>query len=396
LSGEACRGPKHLVLVGGGHAHVFVLEAFARNPEPGVAITLVAKVRRTPYSGMLPGHVAGLYPRAAMEIDLAPLARAAGARFIEDEAAGFDAAARAVRLAGGGALSYDVLSVDIGITPDLSGLPGAAEHGVAVKPIGDFLAKWDHLRAEALRPGGPRRIAVVGGGAAGLCLVFAAAASLRRGARDAGLDPAAFAFSLVSAAAPPELNEGMRRQARRALERQGIGVHAGSPAVAVGPEGIGLADGGFVPADRVLVSTQAQAPPVLAASAFAKVEGGFLAVTPTLQTLFHPEVFAAGDCATLVEHPRPKAGVFAVRQGPPLARNLRRFLRGEALEAYLPQARHLLILSTADGRGIAGRGRWFSYEGRAAWWLKDWIDRRFVRRFHRSGGGSAAQEMDDA
>jgi selenide,water dikinase len=331
-----------------------------------------------------------------MEIDLEPLARAVGAVFIEDEAAGFDAAAREVRLSGGASVRYDVLSLDIGITPDLSGLPGAAEHGVAVKPIGDFLAKWDRLRDEALRPGGPRRIAVVGGGAAGLCLVFAAAAALRRGAQEAGLDPADFAFSLVSAAAPPELNAGMRKRARRALERHGIAVHPGSPAVAIGPEGVSLANGAFVPADRVLVSTQAQAPSVLAGSAFAKVEGGFLAVKPTLQTLSHPEVFAAGDCATLAGHPRPKAGVFAVRQGPPLARNLRRLLRGEALEAPIPQARHLLILSTADGRGIAGRGRWFAYEGRAAWWLKDWIDRRFVRRFHRSGGGSAAQERDDA
>jgi selenide,water dikinase len=330
---------------------------------------------------MLPGHVAGLYPREAMHIDLARLAGRGNVRLVHDEAAGFDRAGRRVILAAGAPVAYDVLSIDIGIAPDLSGVAGAAEHALGVKPIGDFLAKWDALKARALGPGGPRRIAVVGGGAAGLCLVFAVAATLRREAAARGLDAGRFAFHLVSAAAPPELNPGMRRAALRALERHGIALHAGAPAVAVDPAGVTLAGGGRIPADAVLIATQAAPPPALRASGFATDAHGFLALRPTLAVEGETDVFAAGDCATVLAHPRPKAGVYAVRQGPPLARNLRRCLRGEALAPFVPQARHLVILSTADGRAIAGRGDWLAYEGRAAWWLKDRIDRRFMGLF---------------
>jgi selenide,water dikinase len=372
---------KHLVLVGGGHAHVFVLKAFAERPEAGLRITVVAKDRLTPYSGMLPGHVAGFYAREEMHIDLARLAAACGAVLIEEEAVGFDIGSKRVRLRTGLSLPYDVLSVDIGITPDLSTIPGALEHGLAVKPIGDFIAKWDRLKAEALQSGGPRRIVVVGGGAAGICLVFAAAASLRGAARAIGLDAKAFTFALVSAEAPPELNAGMRRATSRALERHGIRLFPHAAAARIGPDGVTLASGEIVPADGVLLSTQAKAPRSLAQASLAKEAGGFIAIRPTLQSVSDPDVFAAGDCATMLAHRRPKAGVFAVRQGPPLARNLRRHLRGEALEEHVPQKRHLVLISTGDGRGIGGRGRWLWAEGRFVWRLKDWIDRRFMRRF---------------
>ncbi len=371
---------KRLVLVGGGHTHALVLRDFARQPEP-TEITLVAKDVRTPYSGMLPGHVAGLYPRDAMHIDLARLAERCGARLIHDEATGFDRPGRRVILKSGDSVPYDLLSIDIGITPDLSGIAGAAEHAIAVKPIGDFLDKWEALRTRALGPGGPRRIVVVGGGIGGLCLVFAAAATLQRGAAERGLDRERFTFDLVSAAAPPELNPRMRRIVARALERHRIGLHAGEPAIAIEPGAITLRSGRRIPADATLVSTQAAPPPALLGSGFATDTHGFLALRSTLQVEGEEDVFAAGDCATMLSHPRPKAGVYAVRQGPPLARNLRRRLSGEALETFVPQERHLVILSTGDGRAIAGRGAWFAYEGRAAWWLKDWIDRRFMSGF---------------
>ncbi|MDQ4135883.1 MAG: FAD-dependent oxidoreductase [Pseudomonadota bacterium] len=378
---SAAPARRRLVLVGGGHAHVLVLRDFARRAEPNVDLTLVTKDERTPYSGMLPGHVAGLYRRDAMHIDLSRLAERSGARLVHDEAVGFDRAGRRVLLKAGPSVPYDVLSIDIGITPDLSAIAGAREHALAVKPIGDFLDKWEELKARALGPGGPRRFAVVGGGAAGLCLVFAATAALRREAAERGLDVARFAFHLVSAAPPPELNAGMRRAVVRALERHGIVLHESEAAVAIDPDGVTLAGGRRIAADAALISTQAVPPPALRGSGLATEAHGFLALRPTLQVEGEDGVFAAGDCATVLAHPRPKAGVYAVRQGPALARNLRRCLRGEALLSFVPQERHLMILSTADGRAIAGRGAWLSYEGRAAWWLKDWIDRRFMRQF---------------
>jgi selenide,water dikinase len=343
-------------------------------PEPRIQITLVVKDRLTPYSGMLPGHIAGFYPRNALHIDLERLARRCRVALIQDEAIGFDRHARQVILRGD-RISYDILSIDLGITPDLSGIAGAAEHALAVKPIGDLLAKWDRVVQDAAKPDGPRRIVIVGGGVAGICLAFAASAALRAKAGSGTR------VTLVSATAAPEINPRMQKRVERALVRRGIEVCANDAATAVDSQGVTLASGRSIPADRVLVSTRAGPPPALQGSGFATDESGFLAIGPTLQVLNDEAVFAAGDCATMLAHRRPKAGVFAVRQGPVLARNLRRALRGEALEAYLPQRDHLVLIGTGDGRAIGGRGRWLAFEGRWAWRLKDWLDRRFMRRF---------------
>lgn len=366
---------KHLVLVGGGHAHVLVLEAFARRPEPKLHITLVSKDPLTPYSGMLPGHMAGLYPRKAMHIDLDRLARRCGAHLIRGEVVGFDPQAKQVLLGSGERLPYDLLSIDIGITPDLSGIAGAAEHGLAVKPIGDLLEKWDALATRAVEPGGPRRFAIVGGGVAGICLAFAVSAFLKKRVRE----PCHVALIGVSAA--PEINAGMVARVERALRRRGVSLHSGKAAIGIDPEGVTLESGERIPADAVLVSTHAAPPPAIRDAAFEKDAQGFLATRPTLQVMNDDAVFAVGDCATVIAHPRPRAGVFAVRQGPVLARNLRRAVRGERLEEHVPQRDHLVLIGTGDGRAIGGRGRFMAFEGRLAWRLKDWLDRRFMRRF---------------
>jgi selenide,water dikinase len=307
-----------------------------------------------------------------MHIDLERLARRCGAVLIEDDVRRIEPDARQVCLGSGEVLTYDLLSIDIGIVPDLTGIRGAAEHALAVKPIGDLLSKWDRLLGHADRGDGPRRVAIVGGGVAGICLAFAAASRLRhRGAE----------ITLIGAGPSPEINAGMARRVRHALSRRGISLLSGDPAVAVDRHGVTLANGDSVAADAVLVSTHAAPPRVLREAALAKDGCGFLAIGPTLQVLGRENVFAAGDCATMAAHPRPKAGVFAVRQGPVLARNLRRALRGEPLEAYIPQRDHLVLIGTGDGSAIGGRGRWLSFEGRWAWRLKDWLDRRFMRRF---------------
>lgn len=366
---------KRVVLVGGGHAHVLVLDAFARRPEAGVSLTLVAKDVLTPYSGMLPGHLAGRYGRDEMHIDLMRLARRSGAELIRDEAVRFDAEAKRVHLRTGEMLPYEILSIDIGITPDLSSIAGAADHAISVKPIGDLLPKWDRLLADAVRPDGPRRFVIVGGGAAGICLAFAVSSRVREAA-GGGLQ-----VSIVSAAPPPEFNPGLRRRIERALRRHGVVLHENETAVAVDPQGVTLASGRRIPADAVLVSTGAAPPPAFRGSSLARDERGFLAVGPTLQVLNDRAVFAAGDCATMMVNPRPRAGVFAVRQGPVLARNLRLAARGEPPEAYTPQHDHLMLIGTGDGRAIGGRGRRLAFEGRWVWLWKEWVDRRFMRRF---------------
>ena len=170
-----------LVLVGGGHAHVHVLKSFAMRPMPGVRVSLIARELATPYSGMLPGYVAGYYSFAECHIDLVRLARFGGARLIHDEAVGLDRAARNVPCRSHPPIRYDIVSLDIGSTPRLTDIPGAVEHTIAVKPISRFSERWEALlgRAEGRRPR-RLRLAVAGGGAGGVELALAAQARLSR------------------------------------------------------------------------------------------------------------------------------------------------------------------------------------------------------------------------
>lgn len=372
---------KHLVLVGGGHAHALVLRGLIDEPEPDFTLTLVAPERHSPYSGMLPGHIAGLYSHDEMHMDLVRMTERLGARFIAERAVAFHGAERKVTLAGGGRIDFDLLSIDIGITPDIDAIAGAREHALAVKPIGDLLEKIERLIDDAEKPGGPRRFAIVGGGAAGVCLAFALANRLRSDAGDAG-DAASFTFVVVTAEEVlPEANQLARYWVKRALAKRGITVEKQAKVREVTRAGLILDDGRSIAADAVLVTSHAKAPHVLANGDLARDEQGFLAIGDDLRVIGQNAVFAAGDCATMRGHPRPKAGVFAVRQGAPLLNNLRAAARGEPLEAYIPQKDWLMLIATADGRAIASRGPWLAYEGRFAWWLKDRIDRRFMALF---------------
>mgnify|MGYP006284799627 CR=1 FL=1 len=370
-----------LVLAGGGHAHVIVLRALGDRPAPGLRVIVVAKELSAPYSGMLPGLVAGIYTPEQCHIDVPALAAWAGAETAHDAVTGVDAAARRVSLASGGQLDYDLLSLDIGVTPALDALPGAAEHGVAVKPVSAFHPKWEALAEAAGRPDGPRRFAVIGGGAAGFELALAIRRRLRDDARRARRDPEAFAVTLVAGdELLPGMNAGARRRARRALADARVALIERDPAAEIAPDGARLASGRRVAADAALVTTRAAAAPWFAASGLPTAPDGFLAARPTLQLEGLDDVFAVGDCATVTDHPRPKAGVFAVRQGPPLAENLRRAARGAVPRPFEPQRRWLSILSKSDGTAIAARGR-FAAEGAWVWRWKDHIDRRFMARF---------------
>jgi selenide,water dikinase len=370
-----------IVLLGGGHAHVHVLTALARWSEPGMRPTLITRDLATPYSGMLPGMVAGLYTVEQAHIDLARLTAATGARLIHAEAIGIDRVNKRVALSGQPPVPYDILSIDVGITPALRTIAGAAEHGIAVKPIGSFLEKFDGLLERCRRPGGPRRVAIIGGGAGGVELLLSVRSRLLAEARSAGRQRMDFSFALVTAGEILQgHNAGVKRAFRRVLAEREVALHEHHAVQVLAADGMTLDDGSFIAADAVLVTTEAAPPPWFAGTGLARDTGGFLATRSTLQVLNDPDVFAAGDCASIVESPRPKAGVFAVRAGPPLAENLRRRVRGEALKPWWPQRNHLALTSTGERYAIASRGA-FKAEGAWVWTLKDWIDRRWMRQY---------------
>lgn len=371
-----------IVLLGGGHSHVFVLKAFGMNPMPGVRLTLVAKEIAAAYSGMLPGFVAGHYALEDCEIDLVRLSRFAGARLIHGEANGIDRANKRVAIVGRPPIAYDLLSIDVGITPSLGEIEGAREHALAVKPVSVFAPKWQDLEARALKPHGPRRIAVIGGGAAGVELILAARYKLRARAAEAGIDPDAFSFTLIAGGVLlPSHNARARSLARHALGEAQVMVIENTLARRVTPSAIELADGRSIPADGVLISTKAKAPDWFAGTDLPRDAGGFLAVKPTLQALDDDDVFAVGDCAAVLAHPREKSGVFAVRQGPVIANNLRLRAMGRTARPFMPQRRFLSLISLGGKDAIASYGP-LAASGAWAWRWKDHIDRAFMDKFN--------------
>lgn len=365
---------KRLVLLGGGHSHLAVLKSQGEAPMPDARVTLVSARRYTPYSGMLPGLIAGHYDTQQCHIDLQGLAGYARAGFLEMEAVALDAVERVLVLADGRRVDYDILSIDIGSTPPTFGIPGVPEQVIPAKPIEVLLPAWEALRARAA---GLTRLALVGGGAAGVELVLAMQTRLRR-------DGAVPGFDLITDTpfVLPGHNDKARRVLQRILEERGVRVHAGRKVVAVEPGRVVLAGGASLSADAVFWATGAAPAGWLRASGLRTDAAGFVAVNACLRSESHADVFAAGDCASVTAQTRPKSGVFAVRQGAPLATNLRRALAGQALESYVSPPHALALISAGGKYAVATRKGW-AVQGAWVWRWKDWIDRRFVAAYQR-------------
>ena len=370
---------KRLVLLGGGHAHVHVLQALAHEPLAGTEVVLVTPFLRQMYSGMVPGLVAGHYTADQCAIPLAPLAQAAGVRLVEGAAVGLDAAACCVPLAGGEALHYDLLSLDTGAVMDRDRLPGAREHGLFVRPIEHFVARLEGLLQGAAQ-GGPG-IAVIGGGAAGVELALGLRHRLAASGLANMMEKNSARITLVTGGPVPlaGYTAGVIRRMQRVLAAQGVDV-VRDTCTAVEAGALVLGSGARLACQAAVIATGAEAPAWLAGSGLALDESGFVRTGATLQSLSHPEVFAAGDVATRADAPHAKSGVYAVRAGPPLALNLRRFVAGEALQPHQPQQRTLNLISCGEKSAIAAWGGW-SAQGRWVWWWKDRIDRSFVARY---------------
>jgi selenide, water dikinase len=375
---QAAPSFKDLVLVGGGHTHVHVLKSFGLKPVPGLRLTLIGRDIRTPYSGMIPGFVAGHYTFEECHIDLAGLCAWAGARLIHDEATGIDRAGRQVLLKEGPAVAYDLLSIDVGSAPNLDTIPGAGQWATPVKPIADLGRHWLAFLESIKTWLGPLNIAVIGGGAGGVELALAIDHRLRAVAKAAQVQ--------VTLATKDEILAGLaataRHKMRAIFQRRGLRLIEKAATVRIERGAVQLEDGKWLQADAVFVVTEASPAKWFAATGLPLDEGGFIAVDDTLRSTGDERVFAVGDCATVLKHRRPKAGVFAVRQGPPLARNLRRVALGEPTEPYVPQSRYLSIIGTGDGRAVATRSGW-AIEGAWVWRWKDHIDRQWMRRYRK-------------
>ncbi len=357
---------KDLVLLGGGHSHALVLRMWAMNPQAGVRLTVINPEPTAAYSGMLPGFVAGHYSADQLRIDLVRLARKAGARVILGAASGIDLGAKTVTVPGRPPVAYDVLSVDVGITNDLPGLTGLAEHGIPAKPLTPFAMAWDAWRQNPDN----RRAAVIGAGVAGAEIAMAMAHALQDRAPEITLIDRAQAFPNIAASARAALIAAMARLGVRLIENAVIG--------AVTAQGPRLADGRLIEAGFTVSAAGARAHPWLAQTGLETLDG-YITVNRALQSS-DPTVFAVGDCAHMTASPRPKAGVFAVRQAPVLFHNLRAALSGGPVRPYTPQRDYLKLVSLGGRRALAEKAG-VTVAGGLMWRWKDRIDRRFMAMF---------------
>ncbi len=329
---------RDLVLIGGGHTHALVLRKWGMHPLPGARLTLINPGPTAPYTGMLPGHVAGHYSRDELLIDLVRLARFAGARLIFGAATCIDRAARRIHVTGRAPVAYDIASINVGITSDLPSLAGFAAHGVGAKPLGPYARAWRAFRAAVKTGDVAPRIAVIGAGVGGVELSMAMAHALRQD----GADNATITVIEKHRALP-----GMGDAARRRCWPTWTGsasrcwkVPCPKPSM---PRASRLRTAPAVPA-RFTVGAAGARPQGWLAETGLDLADGFVSVDTTLRTS-DPAIYAAGDCAHLSHAPRPKAGVFAVREAPVLHHNLRAGLTGGSQRRYNPQRDYLKLIS---------------------------------------------------
>lgn len=363
---------RDLVLIGGGHTHALVLHKWAMKPLPGARVTLINPGPTAPYSGMLPGFVAGHYTRRDLDIDLVQLARKAGARLVMGYATHIDTDRHRIKVTGAPDIAFDMASVDVGITSAMPDLPGFAEFGVPAKPLGRFAQHWERYASGK----GPARVAVLGAGVAGAELALAMAHRLRAAGRTAQVCviDRSEAFTAVGAAA------GIRLRA--AFDRYGVTLRENATPQAITATGVTLDSGEEIEADFITGAAGAKPHDWLAATGLTN-DGGFIPVDSRLRSR-DPSIFAVGDCADMTASPRPKAGVFAVRQAPVLFDNLRAALStGTGLREYEPQKDYLKLISLGEKSALAERFG-VTLAGPLLWRWKDQIDTKFMTQFQEA------------
>lgn len=377
-------GIQKLLLLGAGHAHVQVLARLAQHRPADLDVTVLTPYPFQTYSGMVPGLVAGRYTSQECQIPLEPLFKAAGARWVQGRANALDAAAQTVQVAPAGGnksapahLPYTRLSIDTGSIIDRHKLdaemPGAAARALIVRPIEAFAALWPQVLELAQKQA--VSLAVIGAGAAGLELVFAAEQRLR------GACPAGASFTLITGGGEPAANypDGVRQRVLRRLKRRGITVLR-EACTGVDKGVVRLGSGASLACDVPILAIGTHAPVWLQGSGLALSDSGHVLVNAFQQSTSHPNVFAAGDVATRVDAPHPKSGVYAVRAGPALAHNLMAAHHGQPLKHWHPPQRTLNLLSCGAGHAIASWGPLHA-EGGWVWRWKDRIDRGFMAKY---------------
>ena len=359
---------KNVVLLGGGHAHALLLRMWGMKPIAGVRVTVINPAPTATYTGMLPGYIAGHYARDELDIDLVRLSRFADARLVVGIASQVDRASKTVHVPGRPPIPYDICSIDIGVSTAMPDLPGFDEHAIAAKPLGRFATAWTTFVAsnEKSSPS----IAVIGGGVGGCELAMA----MNHRLTSDGRRPAVTVIDAGPMLA--DLGDRARSEILTSMNQAGISVIANQNVDRVDSEVVHLSGSEPLAVDLVVGAAGGRAYPWVDDTGVETHEG-FIVIDDTLRSVSDPTIFATGDCAHMAFSPRPKAGVYAVRQAPVLYKNLRATLTGSKYEHYDPQDDYLKLISLGAKRAAADKFKRF-VSGRPVWTLKDKIDRKFM------------------
>lgn len=377
MTGQATSPPR-IVLLGIGHTNAHILDMWRRAPLPGARLVCVSSFAAATYSGMLPGALSGQYTPGTLEIDLRSLAQAARAELVVEPAAGVDVEAQTVLFEKHEPVPYDILSVGAGSVPNRAGIDADAGAWVPIKPMQTFLMRlYERLQELERRDRQELRILVIGGGVGGIEISFCLPSYLHR-----VLEDVRHTITIVDAG--ERIGGGLSPRAlpraEALLATRGVEVITGTRVTRVDPQETVCADGRRIPADLVILAAGAAPPPVLDNTTLPKDPRGFLLTRDTLQSTGSDSVFAVGDSGTMADASVPKAGVYAVRQGPVLWRNIGALVRGESLSPYQPQHDFLRLLNTGDGKALLDYKGWAAH-ARWCWRFKDYLDSRFIARF---------------
>lgn len=368
----------NLVLVGGGHSHSIVLKLWSKKRVSGVKVTLISNVKNTPYSGMLPEYISGFYSYEESHINLVKLAEVAGIELIIDEVINIDGDEKIVSCKSGLKISFDVLSLDIGSSPEKSQIEGANLYAIPIKPIPLFLEKWHKIIDLAQNnPDDKMSLTIVGGGAGGVELALNIHHKLIK-----VLSTKNLTINLIHRGKRILSNHSLSlsKKLTKILEQNQINIYLNQEVKSIDNQKITLFSGKNIDSNYTFLVTQASAPIWLKNSSIETDIKGFIMVKNTLQSVNYPYIFASGDIANIRDYLCPKAGVFAVKQGIPLYQNLCLYLTEKPLILYYPQKNYLNIIGTGNKNAVASWGN-IAGESPLIWYWKQYLDDNFMKQF---------------
>ena len=362
---------RDLVLIGGGHAHALVLKAWGMNPLPGARLTLINPGPTAPYTGMLPGYIAGHYRRDELEIDLVRLCRHAGARLIMDSSLDIDQSRHEIILGSRGPVGYDIASINVGITAGLN-VPGFSTYGISAKPLNAYADRWNIFKSQVVKGYTTPDVVVIGGGVAGCELAMAMAYALQA----KGISPRVTVIELGSQISG--VGSKVQHQILMAMANLGIVIKTGLKVVGVTENQV-LLDGHQPIAATLCVGAAGGVAQDWITQTNLPQKDGFIKVSSDLGVVGDDALFAVGDCALMANGLLPKAGVFAVRAAPILHHNMRATLTGRKRNHWKPQKKYLKLISVGEKSAIAEK-MGVAIAGRLMWLWKNKIDRAFMKR----------------